>query len=535
MGGSAGAMAGGTPALDAARRMAHGEQLARIARKYPERVAFVCREQTRTFGEVDARVNRLARGLAARGVTQGDRVAVLMGNSIEMVEAMFAGWRLGAIVVPVNFRMVAPEVEYVLADSGARAVIVDEALLPLVDAVRPSLAVLDAVVVLGEPNAVVPDDGAPGVERYDDLLAAESDEPLQIDVPEQAPALIMYTSGTTGRPKGAVLTHFNVAMQTFNSMIQQGIGGYDDVWYANLPLFHIGGLVGILPYVMAGGSSVIVPSGQFDAQAAVDDLERNGVTGCVFVGMQWDEVCDVAATGERDLRLRRVSWGAANTPVHVLEKMSKTLPGVPIFSFFGQTEMSPVTCVLHAEDAERKRGSVGKPVINVEARIVDEQMNDVAAGEVGEIVYRGPTVMQGYWNMPEANAQAMAGGWFHSGDLCRMDGEGYIYVVDRRHDMIISGGENIYCPEVEAAISAHPGVAEAAVIGVPHPRWGETPRAVVVAADPASPPTEDEIVAWCRERLASYKKPTSVIVVDALPRNATGKVVKPALREQYGG
>jgi fatty-acyl-CoA synthase len=533
MGGSAGATAGGTSALDAARRMSHGEQLARIARKYPERVAFVCGEQARTFREVDARVNRLARGLADAGVTQGDRVAVLMGNSIEMVEAVFAGWRLGAIVVPVNFRLRAPEVEFVLADSGARAVIVDAALSPLVEAVRPSLAALATVVVLGEPTST--GNGGLGVERYDDVLAASSDDRLEIDVPEQAPALIMYTSGTTGRPKGAVLTHFNVVMQTLNSMIQQGIDGHDDVWYANLPLFHIGGLVGILPYVMAGGSSVIVRSGQFDARAAVDDLERYGVTGCVFVGMQWDEVCDVAAAGDRDLRLRRVSWGAANTPVHVLEKMSKTLPGVPIFSFFGQTEMSPVTCVLHAEDAERKRGSVGKPVINVEARIVDQQMNDVAAGDVGEIVYRGPTVMQGYWNMPEANEEAVAGGWFHSGDLCRMDEEGYIYVVDRRHDMIISGGENIYCPEVEATISAHPGVAEAAVIGVPHPRWGETPRAVVVAVDPASPPTEDEIVAWCRERLASYKKPTSVIVVDALPRNATGKVVKPALREQHGG
>jgi fatty-acyl-CoA synthase len=534
MGGSAGATVGGTPALDAARRMSHGEQLARIARKYPDRVAFVCGEDSRTFREVDSRVNRLARGLGARGVGQGDRVAVLMGNSIEMVEAIFAGWRLGAIVVPVNFRLVAREVENVLGDSGARAVVVDEALLPLVDAVRPSLASLDTVIVLGVPEAAAPADGVARVESYEDVLAAESDDPLDVDVPEEAPALIMYTSGTTGRPKGAVLTHFNVVMQTVNSMIEQGIGGDDDVWYANLPLFHIGGLVGVLPYVMAGGSSVIVRSGQFDAKGAVDDLERYGVTGCVFVGMQWDEVCDVAAAGDRELRLRRVSWGAANTPVHVLEKMSRTLPGVPIFSFFGQTEMSPVTCVLHAVDAERKRGSVGKPVVNVEARIVDEEMNDVAPGEVGEIVYRGPTVMQGYWNLPEANAEATSGGWFHSGDLCRMDEEGYIYVVDRRHDMIISGGENIYCPEVEAAISAHPGVAEAAVIGVPDQRWGETPRAVVVAADPDSPPTEDEIITWCRERLASYKKPTSVIVVDALPRNATGKVVKPALRAQYG-
>ena len=306
MGGSAGATAGGTPALDTARRMSHGEQLARIARKYPERVAFVCGEDARTFREIDSRVNRLARGLGARGVGQGDRVAVLMGNSIEMVEAIFAGWRLGAIVVPVNFRLVAPEVGYVLGDSGVRAVIVDEALLPLVDAVRPSLATLDAVVVLGESKADAPAGGVARVESYEDVLAAESDDPLEVDVPEQAPALIMYTSGTTGRPKGAVLTHFNVVMQTVNSMIEQGIGGHDDVWYANLPLFHIGGLVGILPYVMAGGSSVIVRSGQFDAKAAVDDLERYRVTGCVFVGMQWDEVCDVAAAGDRDLRLRRV-------------------------------------------------------------------------------------------------------------------------------------------------------------------------------------------------------------------------------------
>jgi acyl-CoA synthetase (AMP-forming)/AMP-acid ligase II len=505
-----------------------------MARKHPERVAFVCGEDARSFGDVDARVTRLARGLAARGVAQGDRLAVLMGNSIEMVEAIFAGWRLGAVVVPVNFRLVAPEVEYVLGDCGARAMVVDQALAPLVDAVRPSLAALETVVVLAGADSTSVVRG-PGVMRYDDLLAAASDDPLVIDVPEQAPALIMYTSGTTGRPKGAVLTHFNLVMQTFNSMIQQGIAGDDDVWYANLPLFHIGGLVGILPYVIAGGTSVIVPSGQFDPKSALEDLERYGVTGCVFVGMQWDEICDVAAADSRDLRLRRMSWGAANTPVHVLEKMSATFPDVPIFSFFGQTEMSPVTCVLHAEDAERKRGSVGKPVVNVEARIVDEQMNDVAVGEVGEIVYRGPTVMRGYWNIPEADEEAVAGGWFHSGDLCRMDDEGYIYVVDRRHDMIISGGENIYCPEVEAGISAHPAVAEAAVIGVPHPRWGETPRAIVVAADPASPPTEDEIVAWCQERLASYKKPTSVVVVDALPRNATGKVVKPALRERYGG
>jgi fatty-acyl-CoA synthase len=344
----------------------------------------------------------------------------------------------------------------------------------------------------------------------------------------------MYTSGTTGRPKGAVLSHFNLLMSTLSSMVTQGIVGYDDVWYGNLPLFHIGGLTGILPYVIGGGCAVIVPSRNFESRQAVEEMARFGVTGCVFVGMQWDEICDQVTASGVTLSLRRASWGAANTPVEVLKKVERSLPGVPIYSFFGQTEMSPVTCILHAQDSERKRGSVGRPIMNVEARVVDEDGHDVAVGEVGEIVYRGPTVMQGYWRMPEANEVAFADGWFHSGDLCRMDEEGYLYVVDRKTDMIISGGENIYCPEVEAVLRAHPGVADAALIGLLDPKWGETPRAVIVPSDPSDPPDEATLIDWCKERLASYKKPTSVVLTDRLPLNSAGKVVKPVLRERFG-
>jgi acyl-CoA synthetase (AMP-forming)/AMP-acid ligase II len=210
--------------------------------------------------------------------------------------------------------------------------------------------------------------------------------------------------------------------------------------------------------------------------------------------------------------------------------MADSFPGVPNFNMFGQTEMSSVTCVLRGEDAIRKMGSVGTPIINVEARIVDEEMTDVPVGLVGEIVYRGPTVMREYWRNPEATAEAFAGGWFHSGDLCRMDDDGFITVVDRAKDMIVSGGENIYCAEVEAAIDAHPKVAEVAVVGVPHETWVETPRAVVVPVDPADPPTLEEIVEHCRTRLASYKKPTSLVVLDELPRTASGKVQKFRLR-----
>jgi acyl-CoA synthetase (AMP-forming)/AMP-acid ligase II len=427
----------------------------------------------------------------------------------------------------VNFRFVASEVQYVLADSGASAIVVDDGLLPLLLDVRATLPELRAVVVHGGAR---PD----GCERYDDLLHEDHGPRPPVDVPDLAPAVIMYTSGTTGRPKGAVLTHFNLVMSTMSSIIEQRIEPRNEVWYANLPLFHIGGLSGVLLYLMVGGTSVIVPSGNFSAKAAVEDLERYGVTGCVFVGMQWDEVCDAVLALRPTLSLRRASWGAATTPVSVLAKMSVVLSDVPVYSFFGQTEMSPVTCALTAADAERKRGSVGQPIVNVEARIVDDEMRDVAVGGVGEIVYRGPTVMQGYWNMPEATAEAFQGGWFHSGDLCRTDEDGYIYVVDRKKDMIISGGENIYCPEVESVLVEHPGVAEAAVIGVAHPKWGETLRAVVVPADLAAPPSYEELAAWCQQRLASYKKPTSLVVVEAMPRNATGKVMKPVLRERYG-
>lgn len=519
--------------LDAARSMAHGEQLARAAQKFADRTALVCCEERRTFAELDRRVDRLAAALSARGVGPGDRLALLMGNSLEMVESLFAGWRLGALVVPVNFRLVAEEVRFVLDDAGASAIVVDGHLGPLLAGIRPALPDLRTVVVHGAAQAA-----GPGGEAFDVLLAEAGDtRPPAVLVADHAPALIMYTSGTTGRPKGAVLTHFNLLMSTLGGMVTQGITGDDDVWYANLPLFHIGGLSGLLPYVMGGGTSVVVPSTGFDPDEAVSDLEHHGVTGCVFVGLQWDAVCDAIERRQLPprLRLRRASWGATGTPVAVLERIHRVLPGVPLFSFFGQTEMSPVTCVLRAEDAQRKRGSVGRPMVNVEARLVDDDGRPVPPGEVGEIVYRGPTVMQGYWGMPEANEEAFRGGWFHSGDLCRADEDGYLYVVDRKTDMIVSGGENIYCPEVEAVLRAHHGVAEVAVIGVPHPRWGETPRAVVVPADPASPPTLDDLVAWCRDRIASYKKPTSLVVVDQMPYNAAGKIMKPVLRRQHGG
>jgi fatty-acyl-CoA synthase len=286
----------------------------------------------------------------------------------------------------------------------------------------------------------------------------------------------------------------------------------------------------LLPCLLLGGTCVIMPSGHFDATELVDVIERERVTCCFLVPTQWREICAVPRVGERCASLRQIAWGGSNAPIAVLESMAKAFPGVATFNTFGQTEMSPLTCVLRGHDAIRKMGSVGTPVPNVEVRIVDDDMVDVPDGDIGEIVYRGPTVMLGYWNDPRATEEAFAGGWFHSGDLVRRDAEGFITVVDRKKDMIISGGENIYSAEVEAVVGQHPGVDEVAVVGMPHPRWVETPVAVIVPAPGAEIPTMDDITVWCRERLASYKKPTAVVIVDALPRNASGKVLKHVLR-----
>jgi acyl-CoA synthetase (AMP-forming)/AMP-acid ligase II len=512
--------------------MSHGEQLARAARTSPDKVALQTPERRVTYAELDARCTRVARALAARGVGFGDRVAVLMTNRIETVEAFWGICRLGAVVVPVNFRLTADEVVHVVTDSDAAAIVVDDGLAALAGAVRDRVEGLACLVTGSDPAAR--EAAGPGAEDYEEAVGAASTEPLAIDVPEDVPAFLMYTSGTTGRPKGAVLTHWNLVMNTLHTLATRDITRPDEVFLSATPLFHIGGLNGITPYLMVGATTILWPSGNFDAAEVIDVLEREQVTSAYFVPTQWQQLCAVPGVAERKLVLRRMGWGGSSAAPSTLQAMAETFPGIPTFCAFGQTEMSSVTCLLRGEDAIRKMGSVGKPVMNVEYRLVDDDMQDVPRGGVGEIVYRGPTVFQGYWRNPAATAEAFAGGWFHSGDLCREDEEGYLYVVDRKKDMIISGAENIYSAEVEAVIDAHPKVAEVALIGVPHPKWVETPVAIIVPVDADDPPSEDEIIAHCREHLASYKKPSRVVVVDALPRNASGKVLKTRLREQFG-
>jgi acyl-CoA synthetase (AMP-forming)/AMP-acid ligase II len=496
--------------LDRSRRLTLPELVARSARRAPDAPALACEADRCTFGELEERSNRLAAALAGRGVGPGDHVAMLQYNGIEFVETFLAIQKLGACAVPVNFRLSREEVDYVLGDCGARLAIADPELAASAGAVETLVVGADYEAALA---AAVPERPAHEV-KSDDL------------------AFLMYTSGTTGRPKGAMLSHQNLVVNTTNWLYEVGARP-DDVWLSGLPLFHIGGLNGILPFLHLGALAVIEPSGGFDPGLSIARLAEHDVSMCFFVPTQWQEICSHAEVGTVDReRLRKAMWGASQAPLPTLELLAATFPSVEIVNAFGQTEMSSNTCFLRGEDAIRKMGSVGSPALGVEVRIVDEDGADVAPGEVGEIVYRGPTVMQGYHGKPEATAEAFAGGWFHSGDLVREDEEGFIYVVDRLKDMLISGGENVYPAEVERALVDHPGVAEVAVVGVPHPRWVETPLAVVVAV-PGTEVGADELIDHCRERLAGYKKPAAVVFVDELPRNAAGKVLKRQLRDTY--
>jgi len=481
--------------------------------------------ETTTWGDLDSRVTALASALSRRGVGSGDRVLILMLNRTEFVETVLAATRLGAIAVPVNFRMTPPEIAFLVGDCEARVVVTEPVLAAVATAVRELDPTLAEIIVAGGATEE-------GLLGYEDLLAEEAPAPAPVDVPDDSPALIMYTSGTTGRPKGAVLTHANLAGQAMTHLFTSGADLNGDVGFIGVPLFHIAGVGNLITGLLLGRPTVLYPLGAFDPGALLDVLEAELVTGIFLVPAQWQVVCAAQRARPRNVALRTLSWGAAPASDTLLRDMAKTFPGAQILAAFGQTEMSPVTCMLLGDDAVRKLGSVGKVIPTVSARVVDDDMNDVPVGQVGEIVYRAPTLMAGYWNNPKATAEAFAGGWFHSGDLVRQDDEGYVWVVDRKKDMIISGGENIYCAEVENALAAHPSIGEAAVIGRPHPKWGEVPVAVVALAS-AAELTLADVAEFLDDRLARYKHPRALEVVDALPRNPAGKVLKTELRARF--
>lgn len=508
-----------------ARRQNWVNQLERHAMMQPDAPALRFVGNTMTWADLRRRVAALAGALSGRGVGFGDRVMILMLNRTEFVESVLAANMIGAIAVPLNFRLTPTEIAVLVEDCVAHVMLTEAALAPVAIGVRNIQPLLSVIVVAGGSSQ-------DSVFGYEDLLNEAGDVHEPVDIPNDSPALIMYTSGTTGRPKGAVLTHANLTGQAMTALYTSGANINSDVGFVGVPLFHIAGIGNMLTGLLLGLPTVIYPLGAFDPGQLLDVLEAEKVTGIFLVPAQWQAVCTEQQARPRDLRLRVLSWGAAPAPDALLRQMSATFPETQILAAFGQTEMSPVTCMLLGEDAIAKRGSVGRVIPTVAARVVDQNVNDVPVGEVGEIVYRAPTLMSCYWNNPEATAEAFAGGWFHSGDLVRMDSDGYVWVVDRKKDMIISGGENIYCAELENVLASHPDIAEVAVIGRADEKWGEVP--IAVAAVTNDDLRIEDLGEFLTDRLARYKHPKALEIVDALPRNPAGKVLKTELRLRYG-
>jgi fatty-acyl-CoA synthase len=488
--------------------------IARRAARRPQALALVdaATGARHTYAELDRRIDARAADLAAAGVRTGDRVALLAENSAAYLEWLFATARLGAVTVPVNFRLSAGEVAYVLADSGATVLVRSAAFEELADA-----ALLDDEHDTAAVTALRHVGAEPGTGTVAAAAPAGSD-----------PCVIMYTSGTTGRPKGAVLTHDNMLWNAVNLLTAgPGISG-TDVTIAAAPLFHIGALgLSALPLLYAGGTVVVV--GSFDPAGFVALMASEGVTTQFLVPAMWAAVAKLETLPELPA-LRWALCGGAPCPVPVIEHFWNL--GWVFCEGFGMTELAPAALFLDGGEVLEHAGSVGRPFMHVDVRLVGDSGDDVAAGEVGELVLHGPTVFSGYWNKPDETAEVLSDdGWFHSGDLGFADAEGFVTLVDRKKDMIITGGENVYPVEVEQVLHRHPGVADVAVIGVGDATWGETVVAVVVGEglDP------DEVIAFARERIAHFKAPRRVEVVDELPRNATGKLLKRVLREQYAG
>ena len=490
--------------------------------------AFVAGERSFTYADAERRTSQLASALVALGVRKADRVAVLMVNSVEFLESLLACAKLGAILVPINVRLSAAEVGYILGDSGAHVLAFNG---PFAGIVRDALAEPDVRV---RHVVEVGDGGYEGSHAYEELLVNGSVDFSAGRVAGDDTAMLMYTSGTTGRPKGAMLTHDNLLWNAINVLgTERGLSSRD-VTVTVAPMFHIGGLgVHTLPLLYVGGKNVILPS--FDPVGTLGTMAEHRATVQFMVPAMWAAITQVPDFDTYDLSFLELAMGGgAPCPLPMIEFLNQR--GVPFIEGFGMTETAPLVSILDAAHATSKAGTIGRVAVHVDARIVDDHDRPVSTDTVGELVVRGPNVFAGYWMRPEATGEAFRSGWFHTGDLGRMDEEGYITLVDRKKDMIISGGENVYPIEVEQVLFKHPGVLDAAIIGGHDPKWGERVVAVVVV-DPSGgqAPEAEELITWCRERLAHFKCPREVHFADELPRNATGKVLKNVLREQYTG
>ena len=501
-----------------------GQILTFTANKFPKRTAIIFEEKRFTYQEFNDRVNRFANALLRLGLRKGEKVAVQLFNSNHVAEILFATAKIGAVFTPINFRFTDEEVFYISNHSDARFFIYGEEFSDLVERIQPKVKKVEVYISVSKSIS-------PLVLNYEELLAGSAGNEPSISISERDECQLMYTSGTTGRPKGALLTHGNLLWNLVNTIL----GREEKEGEISLvigPLYHTAALNNhFITRVALAGTSILIKD--FDPKKVMEIIKKekvNVISGApamyhLLLGLSYEEYDTKSIT--------KCTTGASILPNETKERLMKLFPNIDgIYDVYGCTEASPSIAILKARDSLRKRECVGPPVPFMEVRVVDDQDHDVPVGEVGEVVCRGPNVMKGYYKDRKATREALRGGWLHTGDLGRTDEEGYVYIVDRKKDMIVSGGENIYPREIEELLYHHPKIRDVAVIGIPDPIWGESVKAFVVLKT-GETMKEEEVIEYCKSHLASYKKPKSVEFAENLPRNPSGKVLKTVLRERY--
>ncbi|GAB3561715.1 long-chain fatty acid--CoA ligase [Amycolatopsis endophytica] len=484
--------------------------------RYPDKVVLSQGEHRLTNRELSTRVHALAAGLRELGIGRGDIVALLLYNHIEFLETVLALNHLGAAFLPLNYRLSPAEWDYIVADAGTAAILTEPEFAEAASAIPVRHRLL-----LGAQRD--------GWLSYEDLVARNLGQVVPIeDVGPDALQRLMYTSGTTSRPKGVCITHANLLHKNLGHIVEFGITSADTTLVCG-PLYHVGGLdLPALATLHAGGALVLTR--KFDAAEVADTIERERPSNIWLAPSMMNALLHLPGITERDTSsIRFIIGGGEKMPVPLIERIRAAFPTAWFADAYGLTETVSGDTFNDAGHMLSKAGSVGRPVVHLRVRIVDDTGREVPTGELGEITLSGPKVFAGYWHDPDATAKALRDGWFHTGDIGRVDEDGYLYVEDRKKDMIVSGGENIATPEVERVLYEHPDVVEAAVVGMSHERWGEVPKAFVVLR-PGAEVDGAGLVAFCRERLAKFKVPAEIRFLDELPRTPSGKVLKRDLR-----